>query len=97
MRVQTPSIAAYAHARDAKVLLALNTYPPAGKFGLWKDAADTGAKLGVDAFIVADVGVADYITRNHPGIRLHLSVQAAASSPEAIRYYVPELGVRRVL
>lgn len=88
---------AYAHARDAKVLLALNTYPPAGKFGLWKDAADTGAKLGVDAFIVADVGVADYITRNHPGIRLHLSVQAAASSPEAIRYYVQEFGVKRVI
>lgn len=88
---------AYAHARDAKVLLALNTYPPAGKFGLWKDAADTGARFGVDAFIVADVGVADYITRNHPGIRLHLSVQAAASSPEAIRYYVQEFGVKRVI
>lgn len=88
---------AYAHARDAKVLLALNTYPPAGKFGLWKDAADTGAKLDVDAFIVADVGVADYITRNHPGIRLHLSVQAAASSPEAIRYYVQEFCVKRVI
>ena len=88
---------AYAHARDAKVLLALNTYPPAGKFQLWKDAADIGAKLGVDAFIVADVGVADYIARNHPSIRLHLSVQAAASSPEAIRYYVQEFGVKRVV
>ncbi len=88
---------AYAHARGAKILLALNTYPPAGKFELWKEAADTGAKLGVDAFIVADVGVADYIARKHPGIRLHLSVQAAASSPEAIRYYVQEFGVKRVV
>lgn len=87
----------YAHERDAKVLLALNTYPPAGKFQLWKDAADIGAKLGVDAFIVADVGVADYIARKHPDIRLHLSVQAAASSPEAIRYYVREFGVKRVV
>lgn len=75
---------AYAHARGTKVLLALNTYPPAGKVDLWRQAADTGARLGVDAFIVADMGVADYIARTHPGLRLHLSVQAAASSPEEI-------------
>ncbi len=33
----------------------------------------------------------------HPGQRLHLSVQAAASSPEAIRYYCEKFGVRRVV
>lgn len=88
---------AYAHARGARVLLALNTYPPAGKVALWRQAADTGARIGVDAFIVADMGVADYIARSHPGIRLHLSVQAAASSPEAIRYYCQHFGVRRVV
>lgn len=87
----------YAHDRGAKVLLALNTYPPAGKFDLWRDAADTGARLGVDAFIVADMGVADYIAHRHPGSRLHLSVQAAASSPEAIRYYCQNFGVKRVV
>jgi len=87
----------YAHARGAKVLLALNTYPPAGKFDLWKQAADTGARLGVDAFIVADMGVAEYIARTHPQVRLHLSVQAAASSPEAIRYYCENFGVKRVV
>lgn len=88
---------AYAHGKHAKVLLALNTYPPAGKVDLWRQAADTGAQLGVDAFIVADMGVADYIARRHPGIRLHLSVQAAASSPEAIRYYCQHFGVKRVV
>ncbi len=88
---------AYAHARGAKVLLALNTYPPAGKVDLWRHAADIGARLGVDAFIVADMGVAHYIAQTHPGIRLHLSVQAAASSPEAIRYYCESFGVKRVV
>ena len=87
----------YAHAKGTKVLLALNTYPPAGKVDLWRQAADTGARIGVDAFIVADMGVADYIARSHPGIRLHLSVQAAASSPEAIRYYCRHFGVKRVV
>ncbi len=87
----------YAHEQGTKVLLALNTYPPDGKFDLWKEAADLGARLGIDAYIVADVGVAEYIRQNHPGIRLHLSVQAAASSPEAIRYYVREFAVKRVV
>lgn len=88
---------AYAHDKGTRVLLALNTYPPAGKVDLWRQAADTGARLGVDAFIVADMGVADYIARTHPGVRLHLSVQAAASSPEAIRYYCKNFAVKRVV
>ncbi|TYO89994.1 ubiquinone anaerobic biosynthesis protein UbiU [Oceanicella actignis] len=88
---------AYAHGRGAKVLLALNTYPPAGRTALWREAAEIGARVGVDAVIVADMGVADHIARAHPGIRLHLSVQAAASSPEAIRYYCAHFGVKRVV
>ena len=87
----------YAHTRGAKVLLALNTYPPAGQVNLWRQAADIGARLRVDAFIVADMGVADYISHTYPGVRLHLSVQAAASSPEAIRYYCKSFGVKRVV
>jgi collagenase-like PrtC family protease len=87
----------YAHAAGTKVLLAVNTFPPAGKFELWREAVDLGARLGADAFIVADIGVADYAARVYPGHRLHLSVQAAASSPEAIRYYCREFGVKRVV
>lgn len=86
-----------AHAGGTKVLLAVNTFPPAGKVSLWKDAIDTGARLGVDAFIVADIGVADYLARTYPDIRLHLSVQAAATTPEAIKFYCREFNVRRVV
>ncbi len=88
---------AYAHQRDAKVLLAINTFPPAGKFDLWKTAVDTGVRLGADALIVADIGVANYAARTYPQQRLHLSVQAAASSPEAIGYYCREFGIKRVV
>ena len=88
---------AYAHAKGAKVLLAINTFPPAGKFDLWREALDMGARFGVDAYIVADIGVAHYAATTHPDVRLHLSVQAAASSPEAIRYYCREFGVKRVV
>ena len=88
---------AYAHARQAKVLLAVNIFPPAGRFELWREAVDTAARLGVDAMIVGDMGVADYAARNHPQLRLHLSVQAGASSPEAIRFYCEQFGVKRVV
>jgi O2-independent ubiquinone biosynthesis protein UbiU len=87
----------YAHARNAKVLLAVNTFPPAGGFALWREAIDLAAKLGVDAAIVCDMGVADYAARTYPNLRLHLSVQAGASSPEAIRFYAQEFGVKRVV
>lgn len=88
---------AYAHARDAKVLLAVNTFPPAGRFDLWRQAVDLAAIVGVDAVIVADMGVADYAAQTHPNLRLHLSVQAGASSPEAIRFYCEEFNVKRVV
>lgn len=88
---------AYAHAHGTKVLLAINTFPPAGSFDLWKKAIDDAVKLGVDAVIVADIGVAAYATARHPQLRLHLSVQAGAPSVEAIRYYCEEFGVKRVV
>ena len=64
---------------------------------MWQDAIDGAAKLGVDAVIVADMGVADYAARSYPDLRLHLSVQAGASSPEAIRFYCEQFGVKRVV
>jgi putative protease len=88
---------AYAHARKAKVLLAINTFPPAGRTAMWREAVDLAATVGADAVIVADMGVADYAARAHPDLRLHLSVQAGASSPEAIRFYCEEFGVKRVV
>jgi putative protease len=88
---------AYAHHAGAKVLLAVNTFPTAGRFDLWREAIDLGAALEVDAFIVADIGVAAYAAERWPERRLHLSVQAAASSPEAIGYYAREFGVKRVV
>lgn len=87
----------YAHSRQAKVLLAVNTFPPAGRFNLWRDAIDLAARLGVDAVIVGDIGVADYAATTYPNLRLHLSVQAGASSPEAIQFYCQAFAVKRVV
>ena len=88
---------AYAHDRAVKVLVAINTYPRAGDPGPWRAAVDDAARLGADAVILADMGLADYARTTHPGLRRHLSVQASAANAEAIGFYAREFGVKRVV
>ncbi len=88
---------AHAHDHGVKVLVAINTFPKAGRPEPWHRAVDDAAALGADAVIVADIGLADYAARTHPDLRLHLSVQASASTPEAIRFYHERFGVKRVV
>lgn len=88
---------AYAHDKGAQVLAAINSFPTAGRTDLWKKSVDDAVEIGIDAVIIADIGMAQYVAREHPQQRLHLSVQAGASSPEAINYYVERFGVKRVV
>ncbi len=87
----------YAHQRDAKVLIAINTFPRAGAFGRWKQAVDDSARFRADAVILADLGLLDYAAQSHPALRLHLSVQAAAANSDAIQFYARSFGVKRVV
>ncbi len=87
----------YAHARDCKVLVAINTFPRAGDESPWHRAVDQAAAAGVDAVILADLGVLDYATRSHPNLRRHLSVQASAANAPSIKFFRDHFGVRRVV
>ena len=58
---------------------------------------DRAAELGVDALIVADIGVLDYAARRWPQMRRHLSVQGSATSHEAIRFYYEHFGIQRAV
>lgn len=88
---------AHAHARGARVLVAINTFARAGATGTWHRAVETAVAAGADALILADLGLLAWARRNFPEQRLHLSVQAAAATPPAIRFYVERYGVRRVV
>jgi collagenase-like PrtC family protease len=50
----------YAHARGAKVYVAINTFPRVGEPGPWRAAVDDAARLGADAAILDDIGLLDY-------------------------------------
>lgn len=88
---------AFAHERQAKVLVAINTFARAGGDETWRRSIDTAVVAGADAVIVADIGVLAYARQAYPDLRLHVSVQAAANSLDAIRFYAESFGVRRVV
>lgn len=87
----------FSHGHGSKVLVAINTFAPAGNTALWLRAADTAVTCGADAVIAADIAVLEHMASAHPRTRLHLSVQAAAATPEAIGFYAQAFGVRRVV
>jgi len=87
----------YARQRGVQVFLAINTYPQPSGWSRWQHSVDLAAELGVDALILADIGVMDYASTRWPELRLHLSVQGSATNPESIRFYHENFGIRRAV
>lgn len=87
----------YAHTKQRKVLLALNTYPQSTTVPRWQTAVDIAADAGVDALILADPGLMAYARKHHPHLRLHLSVQGSATNYEAINFYQQHFGIQRAV
>ncbi|MCP5267763.1 MAG: U32 family peptidase [Zoogloeaceae bacterium] len=87
----------YAHGKGCEILMAINTFPQPGRVDDWRAAVDAAVDLGVDAIILADIGLLDYASQRYPQQRLHLSVQGSATSYEAINFAHREFGVRRAV
>lgn len=87
----------YAHERGVKVFAAINTFPQPSGWSRWQASVDHAADLGVDALILADIGVMDYACNRWPDLRLHLSVQGSATSSAAIDFYHDNFGIQRVV
>lgn len=88
---------AFAHSHGAKVLVAINTFPRAGDETIWHRAVGDAEACGADAVILADLGLLNYAAQNHPDLRRHLSVQAAAANADIINFYADAFGVKRVV
>ncbi len=87
----------YARDHQVKVYIAINTYPYPSDFAHWQDAVDRAAGMGVDALILADIGVMNYARERWPELNLHLSVQSSSTSHEAIRFYAEQFDIRRAV
>ena len=88
---------AYAQARGRKIYVAINTFPQPAGFERWAEAVDEAARLGVDALILADIGIMDYAHARWPDLRLHVSVQSSVTNADGIRFYHENFGIRRVV
>lgn len=87
----------YAQRAGKSVLMAINTFPQPGRLEHWHKAVDGAVSLGVDAIILADIGLLDYARQRYPQQRLHLSVQGSATSYEAINFCHREFGIQRAV
>ncbi len=86
-----------AHARGARLFVALNTYPGPDEWEEAVAAVDAAAAAGADALIGADPGLLARARERHPELALHLSVQGSATNRRAIGFYHERLGIRRVV
>ncbi len=87
----------YAHQRGKQVLFAINTYAQAGRVAEWHAAIDAACQAEADAIILADPGLLGYARKKYPNLRLHLSVQASATTVDAIEFMREQFGIARVI
>jgi putative protease len=87
----------YARRWGARVFCALNTYPQPAGWKHWTATLDKAVDLGVDALILADMGLLAYAAEKYPQVPRHLSVQGSATSYEALRFYEREFGIKRAV
>jgi len=86
----------YAHARGRKVYLTMNTLPTNEEADRLPEAIKEAAKAGVDAFIVADLGVLDACKTFAPDIDVHMSTQTGITNWAAARAAY-NMGAKRVV
>nr|WP_006788643.1 peptidase U32 family protein [Thiorhodospira sibirica] len=87
----------YAHTGGAKVYMTLNMYPQPDRFEPCLEVIETAATQGLDALIVADLGLLRYAAAHFPGLPLHLSVQGSATTYAALNFYRERFGIRRAV
>jgi putative protease len=86
----------YAHARDVRVYLTLNTYPHDEQMHLLAESIRCAHKAEVDAIIVSDIGVLSLVRELAPDMSVHLSTQANTVNTRAIQAWAA-LGITRVI
>lgn len=96
-RAELADCVGLAHGKGVKTFVAINTFMRAGSEEIWYRAVDDAVAAKADAIILADFGLMAYMAEKYPETRLHVSVQASASNPDAIAFLVETFRARRVV
>ncbi len=86
----------YAHARNKKLYLTLNTMPHGYEYPALREFLMRMRNSHIDAFIVADLGVMATVKEIIPDMEIHISTQASIVSPAAARAYAA-MGAKRLV
>ena len=86
----------YCHVRGVQVHLALNILVSDREMLAASDVIRAAARLGVDAFIVQDLGLVQLIRQLAPAIPIHASTQMSIHSLEGV-LEAARMGVSRVV
>ncbi|MCH5320738.1 MAG: U32 family peptidase [Eubacterium sp.] len=86
----------YCHKRGVKVYLTLNIVVSDEEFKSAYVTVKHALSVGVDAFIIQDIGLAKMIKEHFPQARLHGSTQMSIMSPSGAKF-AKELGFSRIV
>ena len=86
----------YTHKRGKRLFLTLNTMPHGDEYAALREFLTEIKDIGIDAYIVADLGVMATLTEINPEAEIHVSTQASIVSPEAALAYV-RMGAKRLV
>lgn len=86
----------YCHAREVKVYMTVNTLCRDDEIETAYELVGNAVRLGVDAFIVQDLGVAQMIRQCYPQARLHASTQTSVVTVSGVKE-LADAGFKRVV
>ena len=87
---------ALCHSRGVAIHVTCNTMPRNGEIARMPEWLEYLQELGVDAAILADVGVLSLLKKHAPRLKAHISTQASVSNYQAAAAWY-ELGASRVI
>lgn len=85
-----------AHAKGSRIHLTCNTLPRVDELDRLPELLRTAQQVGVDALIVADLGVMKLAKQYAPDVELHVSTQAGIVNHETAHVFY-EMGASRVV
>ncbi len=86
----------YVHARGKRIYLTVNTMPHVQEYPLLRRFLTDIKGAGIDAMIVADLGVLATIRELLPEMEIHISTQTSIVSPASAKAYAA-LGAKRLV
>ena len=88
--------AQYVHARGKKIYLTVNTMPHVQEYPLLRKFLADVKGAGIDAMIVADLGVFATVREIIPEMEIHMSTQTSIVSPASAKAYAA-MGAKRLV